>query len=310
VEETFKETFMPSIPRRLGRALTIAGVATGLLIAALAIAPSTSGQAADSAEPWRALSVLTGRGAEIGISVRDVEPADRQAPEQRSKSGSTAPAAGVVVEDVRPNSPAEKAGLKRSDLITEFDGERVRSARQFARLVQETAPGRTVETTIVRGGERKQLQIVPSDGSRAWRGEDRLRDRLGELNQYHFFRNLQPFDFNFDYGPLGTSGHGRLGITVQELTPQLSTYFGIKDGGVLVSSVVDDSPAARAGLKAGDVITSLNGQAVGSHDDLVRQLGGIREDEAVTIGIMRDRKEATVTVKLESRRPARPGRPV
>jgi serine protease Do len=308
---------MTSVPRRLGRVLVIAGLAAGCLIIAFAAAPSTAGQRADPSEGWRRLTILTGRGAEIGASVRDVGPADRQPGEPRSTVGAPA-AGGVVVDDVRPGSPAEKAGLKRADLIVEFDGERVRSARQFARLVQETPAARTVTATISRGGERKELQVAPDEGSSVWRGSgDWLRDRFGELHQLHDFRDAQPgspgpfqqpFDFNFDFGIPGA--RGRLGITIEELTPQLATYFGARDGGVLVTSVVDDSPAARAGLKAGDVITKMNGQVVRSGGDLVRLIEGVKDDEAVTIGIVRDRSDTTVTAKLESRQRPRRGRPV
>ena len=85
------------------------------------------------------------------MSIRDVG-SDDKAP------------AGVVVEEVQPDSAAEKAGLKHSDVIVEFDGEHVRSARQFTRLVQETASGRTVKATVMRDGQKKELQITPGKG--------------------------------------------------------------------------------------------------------------------------------------------------
>jgi S1-C subfamily serine protease len=114
-------------------------------------------------------------------------------------------------------------------------------------------------------------------------------------------------NFNFDFDLPGTLSGRRLGVTVDELTHQLADYFGAKDG-VLVTAVTDGSAAARAGLKAGDVITSIDGNRVTSREDLVR---GLRETtkEDVTIGIVRDKKESTVNAKIEPvRRPAR-GRP-
>src|SRR5689334_25424425 len=108
---------------------TLAG---GLTLAAL-LAPSVfaqpPAQPLERAHRFQDLMVLAGRGAEIGVQVTD------------GKDG------GVLVEEVQPESPAEKAGLKRSDVLVEFDGERVRSTRQFGRLVQETPPGRTVKAT-------------------------------------------------------------------------------------------------------------------------------------------------------------------
>src|SRR5262249_48312891 len=101
----------------------------------------------------------------------------------------------------------------------------------------------------------------------------------------------------------------RLGVTVQELTQQLGDYFGSKDG-VLVTSVTDGSAASRAGLKAGDVITSVNGGRIHSREDLVRALRQGDSGE-LSIGIVRDKKESTVKARVEApRRHARGARPV
>jgi serine protease Do len=99
-------------------------------------------------------------------------------------------------------------------------------------------------------------------------------------------------------------GRGRLGVTVQELTPDLAAYFGVSDG-VLISSVDADRPAAKAGLKAGDVITAVDGKAVKSSGDLVEQLAGKQGD--VTIAVTRDKKALTLKAALDPPRP-RPGR--
>jgi serine protease Do len=204
-----------------------------------------------------------------------------------------------VVEQVQPDSPAEKAGLKRSDVIVEFDGERVRSVRQFGRLVQETPPGRTVKATVMRDGRRQDLQIAPREGG-VYSGRtldtDRLRERLGDLDRLRDQLPRGAFNFNFNMPDI-LSGR-RLGVTVEELTDQLSAYFGAK-GGVLVTSVADGSAAQRAGLKAGDVITTVDGQSVRSRDDLVRALRDARDDE-VKIGFVREKKDTSVTAKIES----------
>jgi S1-C subfamily serine protease len=119
----------------------------------------------------------------------------------------------------------------------------------------------------------------------------RLNDRL---------RNLPPFDLNLDLDIPG-SERPRLGVTVQPLTPQLAGYFGAKEG-ILVASVTDDSPAARAGLKAGDVIVSVNGQNVSSRADLTRAVSGAGANVDVTIGIVRDKKESSVKARLDDAR--------
>jgi serine protease Do len=253
----------------------------------------------------RNFMVLAGRGAEIGVSVAD------------GTDG------GVKVEEVTPDSPADKAGVKKDDVFVEFDGEHVRGTRQFARLVQETPSGRTVKATVMRAGQRKDVQITPGEGRSGANtiiNGDRMRERMGDLGSlgdlgdlggaFRTFRGyIAPFgggNFNFDI-PVTPSG-ARLGVTVDELTSQLAKYFGAKDG-VLVTEVTDGSAAERAGIKAGDIITSVNGHAVTSREDLVRDLRD-GNDSDVKVGIVRDRKELIVTAKIEApRRPLRGARP-
>jgi len=279
--------------------LKLVGILTAmaaLVVLALVRAPSAYGQARDRTD--RPLMMLAGRGADIGVRIAD------------------GPTVGVVIEEVQPDSPAEKAGLKQSDVIVEFDGEHVRSARQFGRLVQETPPGRTVKATITRDGQKKDLQITPSEGRGvgALRDGDRVRGRLGDLDDNlrelgRLGDHLPPFNFNFDFDFPGALSGRRLGVSVDALTDQLAQYFGVKDG-LLVTSVTDGSAASRAGLKAGDVITSINGRTVRSRDDLVRELRDANDDE-LTIAIVRDKKESQVKAKIDgpTRRNLRGARP-
>jgi serine protease Do len=279
------------------KTLKIAGILiamAGLVALALVLAPSAYGQAGGQTD--RGLMMLAGRGAEIGVRIAD---------------GTTD---GVVIEEVQPDSPAEKAGLKPADVIVEFDGEHVRGARQFGRLVQETPPGRTVKATIMRDGQRRDVQITPSEGRGlgVFRDRDGARGRLGDLDDWRELGRLgdrlPPFNFNFDFDFPGALSGRRLGVSVDELTDQLAEYFGAKEG-VLVTSVTDGSAAARAGLKAGDVITSIDGRAVRSRDDLVRALRDASDDE-LTIAIVRDKKASEVRARIEgSRRPLRGARP-
>jgi S1-C subfamily serine protease len=232
-----------------------------------------------------------GGGPHIGASARDFEPADAE----RARSGG-----GAVLESVQPDGPAARAGMQAADIVTEFDGERVRSARHFARLVRETRPDLSVKATVVRGGRKIEMSVTPTEApgpaafisGRMKREMENLADRLSRNDVYA--------------GPF-FAGRARLGASVQELTPQLASYFGAQDG-VLVESVTDGSPAARAGLRAGDVITAVNSTKVGSRSELVRALAA--EKGTVTIAIVRDKKPSTLSATLEEPRPARPLRPI
>ena len=229
------------------------------------------------------MTVLPDRGSQIGVSIRDVEQADLATQKLSS-------AQGVVVENVRGAGPAEKAGVKTGDVVIEFDGDRVRSVRQLSRLVKETPSGREVSLIVMREGERMALKVTPA-------GEDGPAIALPEIAEH-----MAPFNFRVpgidipDFDVEIRAG-SRLGVMVSDLTEQLAGHFGVKDG-VLVNEVVADSPAAAAGIKAGDVITSVGGKAVESAGDIRRSVGQAEGDE-VTVGIVRDRKEQSVTVKVE-----------
>lgn len=100
---------------------------------------------------------LQGPGSQIGASARDLTAAEA---EQRGGDWFTSEA-GVVIQEIDAWSPASRAGLMKGDVVTIFDGYRVRNVAHFTRLVGETPPGRTVKMTIVRNGKRQELSIIP-----------------------------------------------------------------------------------------------------------------------------------------------------
>ena len=231
------------------------------------------------------------RGSRIGVTVQDIEDTD-------AKQAKT----GIVVETVEVGGPAEKAGVKAGDAITEFDGERVRSVRQFSRLVQETPSGRSVPVVLSRGGQRVNVTVATERSS--W--SDDFSVRLLETMPRPATpptppavpapRALPALPFESFRVVTGR----RLGITLEGLDDQLAQYFGVKEG-VLVKSVAADSAAQKAGVKAGDVITSVNGRQVYEVSDVNRALDRMENADDFTLEVMRDRKPLTLKGKLESR---------
>jgi serine protease Do len=286
-----------------------AGILAGIVAAAGAgvmLAPAAYGQSRTGGELAKAARVLEvfGGGSRIGVSIEDVDEDDVK----RSKLPG---AAGVLVAEVHQDSAAEKAGLKKGDIIVEFDGERVRSTRQFTRLVQETPSGRQVQASVIRDGQRMTLTIQPreSDAFRPFRDLDRIE----EYGRPWVVPPTPPATPApparpapaprarlFDFDELLGGSSSRLGITVGDLSTQLAEYFGTKDG-VLVTAVLDGSSAAKAGVKAGDVIVSFNGADVTSPSELRRRLDRVEDGEEFTIGIVRDKKPLTLKGKLEDR---------
>ena len=245
-------------------------------------------------EAEQAFRVLGGMGSQIGVSVRDFN-------DDEVKAGKAT--AGIVIEDVEAESPAQKAGFKTGDIIVEFDGERVRSTRQFIRLVQETPAGRPIQAAAIRDGQRVTLSVQPrSSASFKWEPSS---DNVFALAKPRaappmmLKRDAFPPSFEKFFGP-----SSQLGISVDELSPQLSEYFGAKEG-VLVTTVRDNSNASRAGVKAGDVIVSLNGGTVTTAVDLRRRAERLEGGDEFTLAIVRDKKPMTLKGKVEPPQPRR-----
>jgi serine protease Do len=239
--------------------------------------------------------IFDGEGSSIGISVRDATSEELQKAKV-NQSG------GAFVVSVVEGGPGAKAGLRSGDLVTEFDGERVRSARQLTRLVRETVAGRAVKSSIVRDGSRQTLDITPENRN------TREFSQIGPGLDRHFRDLSRNFSFNFnpdDFrgGSFSVFGRGRLGATLVPLGEQLASYFGVKQG-ALVSSVDPDSSAAKAGLKAGDVITSINGKSVDQAVDVTDEVRRAQPGSSLDITVMRDKKEVKLKATVpESSRP-------
>ena len=293
----------------------------GLVLIVGALVSVVSAQTARvQVEPRRGEAfVLDGRGSQLGVMVSDLD----------SKSTT----AGVKIDEVNADSPAEKAGIKAGDVVVEFDGEKVRSARQFTRLVQETPEGRSVSIALMRDGKRQTVNATPESGRMTWNMNgfgpevDRAM-REAEQGMRNFrFEVPREFDFRYDEPnradrpndreprrfeyrvppnvmPFMNRGRGRLGVSVQSMTRDLEEYFGVKNGGALVSSVTPDSAASKAGIKAGDVIVSVNGRSVSDADDLIKKIEDINGE--ATVVVVRDKKEISLKATIERPRPVTP----
>ena len=283
-----------------------AAVILGLAAVVALYAPAARGQVV-VAPGGRAPEVQVwsvGGSGQIGVTIRDVDQGDVD----REKLPGLW---GAVIEEVRSGSPAERAGIQAGDVVIEFDGERVRSARQLSRLVQETPEGRTVKAAVVRGGSRVDVELTPEGLSgRGYLGEtgrvfERLnRDLRNELGDLSELDRLRDFNFAVPFEFAGRLRTPRLGVQAQEMTDQLGEHLGAKDG-VLVTSVDSGSIAEKAGLKAGDVITAVDGASVSDVSDLRRRLTRLDDGEEFTIAIVRDRAPMTLNGKMDAARDER-----
>jgi S1-C subfamily serine protease len=180
---------------------------------------------------------------------------------------------GVMVREINPDGPAAKAGLKEGDEIVKAGDKDVKDYQDLTDIVGSHKPGDKLTLHVLRDGKEQQFTVT-----------------LGERAERQGPRTEEP-------GRERASAF--LGVRTQPLTPELKGRLGVAaDSGALVGDVMPDSPAAKAGLKEGDVITSINGKAVKSSEELrdaIREAGVGKE---VTLKVDRGKEEKEFKAKL------------
>jgi len=257
-----------------------------------------------------------GDGTYLGVQTQDVNK------ENFSKFG-LREVRGVAVERVMENSPAASAGLQTGDVIVRFNRDEVTSTRKLTRLISEVAPDHQVSLTVLRNGNEKEIkatlgkrqmpQFENGNFSIAIPEIDKL-DLEKELKDLPDLKNLKelkelqkgdgPMVFTMPPGAEGKNfvwkkgDRRQIGVSVYPVTKQLGERFGV-DGGVMINDVREDSPASKAGLKAGDIIVESNGKAVKNQFDLMRSISDKKEGDVQLI-IVRDRNRQTISVTPEA----------
>jgi len=214
---------------------------------------------------------------------------------------------GVGVTRIVKDSPAEKAGLHKDDVILRVDGENISSVRKLNRIVSELAPDQSVKITVSRGGSEQDITATIGKrsnnffaGGDLFKGQPRVWKWEGnEPKEWKFegplFNKRDLLDNNGDL-VFALTNSRRIGVSTMQLTKQLADYFGIAGGkGVLVTAVTDDGPAAKAGVRAGDVITAVDGEAIDSPGDISRAISRKKEGD-VTLTVIRNKSQQTIRV--------------
>jgi len=196
---------------------------------------------------------------------------------------------GVLISRVEPDSPASKAGLQVSDVLLEYNGQRIDGTEQFVRLVRETPVGRKVKLLVWRAAKPLTLEAVI------------------ETRKMRMPSPSMPQNFSFQFPDVGDLRNlprpelawrtGVLGIECQSIGDQLAEYFGVKQG-VLVLEVGKDTPAGKAGLKAGDVITRIGERQVATPGELISAVHD-RSSKDLKVTLVRDRKETSFNVSVD-----------
>lgn len=203
---------------------------------------------------------------------------------------------GVVITRVAEGSPAARAGLMAGDVILRFDNEQVMTFRKLQRLISEAAPEQNIRLAISRNGSEQEISVTLGKRLSGYQG---LIGAFPVQQGEEARRSLELLQRN--QGAIGFGWGRRIGVSTTQLTKQLADYFGITGGkGLLITTVAENSPAARAGLKAGDVITDAEGERIESSGDLSRAINR-KTDGDVTLTVVRDRSQRTIRVTPEKR---------
>ncbi len=189
----------------------------------------------------------------LGVVIQDLD-------EDLAKSFGLDRAQGALVSEVSDNSPAAKAGLRQGDVLVAYNGTPLTNVADLRNKVAMTAPGTRVTLELIRDGHKKKVEVTigeqPSDFS--------TRVRTGSAES-----------------PLAA-----MGLTLQDLTPELADQFGYKvNQGVLVAGVAPDSPAERVGMQAGQLIEEVNKQRVRNLRELKKVLKRSKHPKEVLLRV-------------------------
>ncbi|HXX16848.1 MAG TPA: PDZ domain-containing protein [Candidatus Eremiobacteraceae bacterium] len=230
---------------------------------------------------------VTSDGGWLGARVKEVtsdEVKELKLPAER----------GVVLGKIVPDSPAAKAGLKENDVVTEINGQRVEGTEQFRRMIREIPAGRTAQFTVWREGRAQTVTVTLGTSEM-----HRTNTFVAPAEPGTFSFQMPDIGNIFENGPWSMSSGTRLGIDAENLDGEFGNYFGAPDGeGILVRGVFPDTPAAKAGLKVGDVITSVNGERIRSIGELRAKMADGAQEKTLKLGLIRNKAALSVTVEL------------
>jgi serine protease Do len=248
----------------------------------------------DLAQHVQVLNSLDESASWLGVQIAEVT-------SEKAKELKLPAEHGTALTEIVPDSPAAKAGLKAGDVVLEYNGQHVEGAAQFRRFIRETPAGRSVQLTIWRDGKTQSLSATLGKAQ----GPNQIWSR-SDMAPMIESRRLPRLEIpRFELGGDATFFRRPiLGITGDNLSGQLGAYFGAPDGeGVLVREVSSGSPAEKAGIKAGDVLTKVDNDRVRSlanlRDKLVEKAGDKDDKKTATIALLRNHKEMTVAVNIE-----------
>jgi membrane-associated protease RseP (regulator of RpoE activity) len=259
----------------------------------------------------------------LGLMLQDLTPSMAKALQLDDRPG-------VMINDVVEGGPAQKAGLLAGDVVLQLNGKATADYSELTDSVRALAPGQKASLLILRDGRQKTIdvEVGKREAQMEWLGQDHA-ERLEELKELHGLEGLEGLEelaelenlkwLDGEHGKVmvlprgGVHGggphrfvfkttdddRGWLGVHLDALNSQLGEYFGVEDGaGVLVTEVVEGSPAAAAGLQAGDVVVKVGETDVATPDALHEAMAGTKPGDDLKLQVLRKGVPKTVSAKL------------
>jgi len=279
--------------------IEIVGVAALALAGAMPAAfGQGSGQSSGTGQSRAHSAVAMKEASYLGIGVENVN-ADRARALKLKEDR------GAYVTSVMADTPAAKAGLKEGDVILEYNDQRVDGKDQLIQLVRNTAPGKQVKVSLWRAGGPVTVWATVAS-HRVVESEDGWSFAMPDMPVWP---NMSDLPRNFTMPSIDiprmitVMQNPTLGIEGESLAQQgqFSEFFGVKDG-VLVRSVARNSPAERAGMKAGDVIVRMGDSKIASWRDLASALHSAHPGRTLTAAVVRNKKEVSLNLTIDEGR--------
>jgi serine protease Do len=200
----------------------------------------------------------------LGVVVQKLTP-------ELAKSFGLKESEGALVSDVTEQGPADKAGIKRGDVIISFDGKPIKDMETLPKLVASTEVGKKVKLMVIREGKRIEAEVV-----------------IGELKEEALQAFRKP-DVEKDFG-----------LVVQEITPEIAKHLNLKDKrGVIVTDVQPGSPAQDSDIRSGDIIREIGRRPIRNMDDYKQAMKGVSIKEGIVILINRENATFYVVLREE-----------
>lgn len=209
----------------------------------------------------------------LGVNIQNVT-------DELAKSLDLEQRSGVIVSNVRSGSAADKAGVKRNDLIVAINGEKIEDSNVLRNKVAGSLPGSEIKLTVLRDGKQVDLSAT--------------------LDEFKVDSDKTPGSGGNDDGPGPQNQGGKLGLSLEPVTPQTAKQLGLDSGteGVVVTDVDESGPAGESGITRGDVILEINRKPVNSVADVRSALSGT-SDKPVVLLVSRRGQTSYLTVKPE-----------